>query len=102
MQSTDILVQREPQLSSTDALSPAGESVLDDRVVEWVRERRLELPVSLFLEMHLPLTTVVHTSALLLQPVLAPFFGIDRVEKLNALFADRERVARIAERLRDH
>lgn len=95
-----------------DVVAPAGGDgegddpaahgrALEDRVFDWILERRLELPVSLLLEMHLPLTSVLHTSTLLLQPALAPFFGLERIESFGALLADRERVARLAERLRE-
>lgn len=75
------------------------EHSLADEVVQWIRRRRLELPARIFLEMHLPLLTVVHTAAIFFQPLLSPVFGAERVERLATVLSDRKEVERILEQL---
>ncbi len=56
-----------------------------DALVRWIRDKKLEAPASLFLEMHRPLMPLAHPAAVLCGTFIAPFFGPDYYEKIEAL-----------------
>jgi len=60
-----------------------------DAKLEWLASqivlRRLEVPATLFLEMHRPLNTVFHTLVLGLFPLVSPFVGGNRFHEFEQL-----------------
>ena len=74
-----------------------------DELIEWAAEqittRRLELPATLFLELHLPVAGLLHSFVLAGQPVLSPLFGIERLERLALLLADRKTLRQLIDRI---
>lgn len=74
-----------------------------EALIEWaaqkITERKLELPATLFLEMHLPVAGLLHSAVLLGQPMLSPLFGVERIDRLAALVSDRQSLRRLLERI---
>lgn len=62
------------------------------RVAQKIIDLRLELPATLLLELHLPLTTAAHTGAVIFGPLLLPLIGANPVQFLQTLLSDREHV----------
>ncbi len=56
-----------------------------DTLVRWIRDKKLEAPATLFLEMHRPLMPLAHPAAVLCGTFIAPLFGPDYYEKIEAL-----------------
>ena len=52
----------------------------------------LEVPAALFLEMHLPLVTLFHTTALMLSPLASPIFGAEKITAWSNLLTDRSSI----------
>lgn len=51
----------------------------------WIVAKRLQAPAAMVLEMHRPLAPLAWPMAMLLGGVVAPFFGPDYYEKIEAL-----------------
>lgn len=71
-----------------------------DTLVSWIHKKKLATPATFFLEMHRPLMPLAHPAALLCGPFVAPFFGPDYYEKVEAL-RDPAVLERILNRLAD-
>ncbi len=56
---------------------------------------RIQVPARILLEIHLPLTTVLHTAGLLFQPLLTPLIGVERTAVLSRLLADRKHAEKL-------
>ena len=69
-----------------------------DPLVKWIKAKRLETPATLFLEMHRPLMPLAWPAAVMCGTFLAPFFGPDYYEKIEAL-RDPAALDRLLERL---
>jgi len=76
----------------TEALS------IVDPLVKWIKAKRLETPATLFLEMHRPLMPLAWPAAVMCGTFLAPFFGPDYYDKIEAL-RDPAALDRLLERL---
>lgn len=72
-----------------------------EAVARRVVQMRLEAPAIFFLEMHKPLAFVAGQALLVTSPVLAPFFGIDKVEQASEIMSDRENVERLIRRIEE-
>lgn len=68
---------------------------LVQRIAQRTVELRLEVPALIFLELLLPVTTLLHTGALLFQPIFAPIFGAERLRSLEQLLSDRSFVSEL-------
>jgi hypothetical protein len=62
---------------------------------------RMEVPAIFFLEMHKPLAFVAGQSLLVATPVLAPFFGVDKVGQASAIMSERANVERLIRRIEE-
>lgn len=85
---------------------PGDQSAEDfaDRVAEKIVEIKLTVPALLFLELHRPLGTFFHTSALFAQPFVSPFLGAEKVNGFIEFLNNPENlglVIRAIERKRD-
>lgn len=69
-----------------------------DPLVKWIKAKRLETPATLFLEMHRPLMPLAWPAAVMCGTFLAPFFGPDYYDKIEAL-RDPGALDRLLERL---
>jgi hypothetical protein len=70
-----------------------------DRIADQVVRRRLEMPASMFLEMHRPLRFFAGQGLLLASPLLGAFFGLEEVYKFSRLVEDPTTVDRLLERI---
>lgn len=62
-----------------------GPPQLIERLVRWVERKRLQVPAAMLLEMHRPLLPVAWWAAMLFGGVVAPLFGPDYYERIEAL-----------------
>ena len=56
-----------------------------ETLIKWIRKKKLETPATFFLEMHRPLMPLAYPAAVLCGTFVAPFFGPDYYEKIEAL-----------------
>ena len=56
-----------------------------ETLLRWVVRKRLKAPAAMLLEMHRPLMPLAWSGAMLFGGVVAPFFGPDYYEKIEAL-----------------
>lgn len=82
-----------------EELTEEQADALIDGAVEKIVKRGLSTPAILFFEMHKPLSYVGSQTAVAFSPFLVPFLGFDRVNDYTRLFAKRENVERLLERL---
>jgi hypothetical protein len=79
--------------------SPADAgSDLVEAVLRWIERKELQAPAALFLDMHRPLAPLAWSAAMLIGGVVAPFFGPDYYERIEAL-RDPALLDRILKRL---
>jgi len=76
---------------------PGGGGPLEG-VLRWVERKRLQAPAAMLLEMHRALLPLAWPAAMLFGGVLAPLFGPDYYEKIEAL-RDPSCLDRLLERL---
>jgi hypothetical protein len=74
---------------------------LIERLAQTIVERRLETPALFFFEMNKPLAFLMGQSVLVASPLLAPLFGVDKVQALHALLDDRRNVDRLMDRIEE-
>ena len=77
---------------------PDGGGNPAETFLRWVRRKGLRAPAALLLELHRPLMPLAWSAAMLCGGVLAPLFGPDYYEKIEAL-RDPELLDRILARL---
>jgi len=83
-------------------LADAAEALsIVDPLVKWIKAKRLETPATLFLEMHRPLMPLAWPAAVMCGTFIAPFFGPDYYDKIEAL-RDPAALDRLLERLAAH
>jgi hypothetical protein len=68
-----------------------------NKIAQKVVELRLESPVNFFLEIHIPITTLLHTTTLMFQPMASPLFGTERISTLEQILADKKNISRLIE-----
>jgi hypothetical protein len=74
---------------------------LIEEASEWVVRRRLETPALLFLETHKPLTSLASHSVIFATPLLAPLFGLGRMEQLQTLMESSANIDRLMDRIEE-
>ncbi len=84
----------------TDVTDKDREAFIE-AVAQRIVKMRMEVPAIFFLEMHKPLAFVAGQSLLVASPVLAPFFGIDKVEQASEIMSERENVERLIRRIEE-
>jgi hypothetical protein len=67
-------------MTGTDGNIPIVETL-----ARWVKKKHLETPATFILEMHRPLMPLAYPAAMLIGPFVAPFFGPEYYEKVEAL-----------------
>jgi hypothetical protein len=69
-----------------------------ETLLRWVERKELQVPAALLLELHRPLMPLAWSAAMLLGGVVAPLFGPDYYERIEAL-RDPRLLDRMLERL---
>ena len=82
-----------------DGLDPETEKKVIDEIAEKVCRRGLQVPAVLALESHKPLGPVLSQVAMALSPFLMPFFGYESVTKYGSLFAKRDSIERLIQKI---
>lgn len=70
-------------------------------LAEAVHSRRMSVPVIMALEMVKPLSFVSYSSLVIFGPILELIFDPVKMEKLQALVGDRNRIENLIERIED-
>ena len=70
-----------------------------EALLRWVRGRGLAVPATVLLEMHRPLMPLAWSAAMLVGPFLAPLWGPDYYQRIEAL-RDPRTLDRVLARLR--
>jgi len=76
----------------------AGPPGMAETLLRWVQRKGLRAPAALLLEMHRPLMPLAWSAAMLVGGVVAPLFGPNYYEKIEAL-RDPELLDRLLARL---
>ncbi len=84
-----------------EPLSQEKEAEMIDQLADQISKRRMEVPATLFLEMHKPLAGIGSQALIAFSPFLAPFVGIDNVNEWSRLIRNREAIDRLIERLEE-
>jgi len=71
-----------------------------DTLIRWIKNKKLEAPATLFLEMNRPLMPLAHPAAVMFGAFVAPFFGPDYYDKIEAL-RDPAMLDKLLDRLAD-
>jgi len=82
-----------------DELTDDERDTLIEKAAREVEKRKLEAPAILFLEMHKPLAYVGSQAAIAFAPMFGPLLGFDFVNNYSRLFAKRENVERLLQRI---
>lgn len=72
-----------------------------ERFAEQVVARRMEVPAILAIEMHRPLAFLGSQALVLFTPLLAPAFGLARLEELTRLLQDPEAIEALLLRIEE-
>lgn len=89
------------QAASAADYPPDVEAALQ-RAAKKVAGLRLELPVVLLLEMHLPVLGILQTAVVFIEPIASPLFGADRMHTLNLILSDRKNVEELIKRIESY
>lgn len=81
------------ELWSTELTEEETDRLLKKAASE-VKRRKLESPAILMAEMHKPLAGIGSQAAVMLSPILVPFFGFENVDDYSRLFSKRENFER--------
>ena len=88
-------------MPSSATLSNFDSNIVLETTLAQIADRiialKLELPALLFLQLHLPLTTLAHTACLLCAPIASPLFGFERIKAVEELLSDRKNIERLIE-----
>ena len=82
-----------------DLLTPERRDALIEKVSRFIVNRRLEAPAVFMLESSRPLTFMGSQALIVGQPVMAAFFGWERVGEYRLLLEDRENIDRLIARI---
>jgi hypothetical protein len=82
-----------------DELTEAEEEALIEKAALEIERRKLQAPALMFLESHKPLAFLTSQASITFAPFIAPFLGFDFVNNYSRLFAKRENVDRLLDRI---
>ena len=77
------------------ALEDGEKTALLEDIARTIRDRRMQAPAILCLESLNPISTVLHSAALVSQPLLSLIFGTERGRKLLSLLESRQDIERL-------
>jgi len=72
-----------------------------DSFASKIKKLKLETPAVLFLEMHRPVSSLLHNSAILLKPLLTPLLGQKRYWNIQELLSDREKIEQLIRKIEE-
>lgn len=78
-----------------ETLMPERRDALIERISRFVVSRRMEAPAIFMLESSRPLTFIGSQAMIVGQPVMAAFFGWERVGEYRLLLEERENIDRL-------
>ena len=84
-----------------EPLPPEERDAVLERAAREVTRRRMEVPATLALEMHRPLTFLSSQALIVFTPLLAPAFGLENLQKLTRLLHERENLDRLLDRIEE-
>ena len=84
-----------------DPLTTEERDALIEKVSEAVVKRGLQTPAILFLEVHKPLSFIASQGLIVTSPLTAPFIGLDNVQSISRLIADRNNIEALIARIED-
>jgi hypothetical protein len=70
-----------------------------DKAAHEIQKRKMEMPATLFLEMHKPLAYVGSQAILALSPFLIPIVGFDNLNNYTRLFSERSNIEELMQKL---
>jgi hypothetical protein len=76
-----------------------NESITVERLAQKIKKLKLETPALIFLEMHKPLTSLLHHGTIFFAPLMAPLFGMERYSKIQEFLADRKNIESLIKKL---
>ena len=82
-----------------DDLTEVEETELIEKAAAEIERRGLQAPAVLFFETHKPLAFLSSQASITFAPFIAPFLGFDFVNNYSRLFAKRENVDRLLDRI---
>jgi hypothetical protein len=85
-----------------EELTEEETEALIEKAANEITRRKLDTPAMLLFEMHKPLSFVGSQAAIVFSPFLVPFLGFDNVNNYSRLFAKRENVERLLQRIEQH
>ncbi len=80
-------------------LTPEETETLLDKAAAEVKKRKMEAPVAVFLETHMPLAFVGSQAAIALSPFMVPFFGFEFMNNYSRLFSSKDNIAKLLDKL---
>ncbi len=84
-----------------EPLSEEQKAQLIDALAQQVVKRGLAAPAVLMLTLHRPLAFIGSQATVALAPLLAPFFGFDKIDQYSQLMSERENWDRLIERIEE-
>jgi hypothetical protein len=84
-----------------DELSDEETDELIEKAAYEIRKRKLEVPATLFFEMHKPLAFVGSQAAIVFSPFLVPFLGFEKINNYSRVLAKRDSVEKLIRRLEE-
>jgi hypothetical protein len=82
-----------------DELNDEQTESLIEKAANEIRRRKMETPAIMMLEMHKPLGWVASQATLAFSPFLVPFTGFDFMNDYSRLFAKRENIEKLLQKL---
>lgn len=82
-----------------EELTSEEEEELLDRAASEIEKRHLNVPAMLLFEMHKPLSFVGAQASIVFSPFIVPFVGFDGYNDYSRLFAKRENIEKLLQRL---
>lgn len=70
-----------------------------DSAANWIVEKHMEVPAVMFLEMNKPLSFLISQSLYFGAPMLAPLFGLDKLNKTAGLLSDRDSIENLIRKI---
>ncbi|MBP9837637.1 MAG: hypothetical protein KBC84_02885 [Proteobacteria bacterium] len=70
-------------------------SITAEQIATKIIDKRLQFPILIFLQMHLPMSSLAENLGLLIQPMLVPFFGFEKINSLINFLSDKNNVKKL-------
>lgn len=72
------------------------EAILD-HYAQKISQMKLDFLVQFMVEAHIPLRSLAYTSALIMEPLAAPFIGLARMRSLEHILSDSKHIERFSD-----